>query len=299
MFPRLRLFLFFSIFAAGTLFIVRKWEIYQKVPKNYEWNAVNAFMETEGDRDDLLLFEPSWLAGYALDLDRLSQFSVVTKEEIAKKSFPPTSRLWLISMTDAKSLERLLKKEGFSTNGSYKIHSLHLIRFQVPPRDLLFDFTKHLPAAEAMVDYGDGTGEKGRWENDKWIFESDPIGWNQIGVRTESFRRKKRRCLWFHPLDKGVKSLSFQSVPLGARIQFFGGIVDSGIKTPPGAPVYLRVLIDQKEIIRLEFRDTDTFFDRMIDTSSHAGTQSALTFEVQTADHTRRHFCFSAASLKE
>lgn len=293
-------FLLFILFVSVTAgFLLRKWDTYRNIPKNYEWNAVDSFLKGQAASDDLLFFEPPWLAGYAQDHGRLRPYSVVTPREIFKKTFPPSSRLWLISMLQNPSVAARLKSASFVEEGFHEIDSVRLRLYQIPSRDVFYDFTHRLSEAQALVDYGDGNVQKGEWKNGAWVFNDNPVDWNQISLRSVPFRGQIRRCIWFHPLEGGVKTLSFSAVPLGSKIRILGGIVDSGLSTPPGDPVFLFIRIGGKRIEALQFKDTDSSFEYEINLTglpAEERNSAKIVFELQTAHQTRRHFCFSAWS---
>lgn len=299
MFRNLRLLFFVLILAAGFGFLVFQWRIYHQIPKNYEWNAVEGWLKEQADFNDLILFEPEWLAGFAQDFGRFKPYSVVNRNEILKKNYPPASKLWLISMFKDSSLAPKIKKAGFLPEESHNIYSVWLTPTSVPSKNVTYRFIDHLPEAKVFIDKGDGKIVKAEWQNQEWVFSDNPVDWNRVSVRAEPFGRRIHRCIWFHPLEAGVKTLQYDKVPLGKRIELGGGMADSGLQTPPGAPVYLFIQIDGREVGNFEFHDIDRKFHHLLDTSSLSGNEGRVSFQVQTSDQSARHFCFSAWSLEE
>ena len=299
MYRNLRIVLTLLVLCWGSLFLVQRWQVYRNVPANFEWNAVQDHLAANASADDLLLFEPAWLAGYAQDFGRMRQFSEVSRRDLKEKAFPPSSELWLISIFPENSAKADLKKMGFVEEALQAVYSVLLTRFRIPQKNFRYDFTANLAAAEAFAEYGNQKIDRGEWKNGQWVFSDPPDEWNQIRVATQPFRGQMRRCLWFHPLANAVKTLSFSSVPLGNTLYLYGGIVDSGIGTPPRAPVHFGVLIDGKTAAFFEYRDTDIRFARRIDTSAFSGVEHRVEFQVQTPDPFARHFCFSAWAVEE
>jgi len=281
---------------ATGFFVLAQWRLYQRIPKNHEWNAVNRFLEEGGTPDDLLLFEPSWLAGYAQDRGRLKNFSVVRKEEIFNETFPPSSRLWLVSIFKKQPLAERLKNAGFVRNKTASMYSVQLSNYSIPRRGSLYNFEKNLRKAYVFIDYADGRREEAVWKRKSWTFPSKPSSWNQVSSRLESFRGERRRCIWLHPVEGGKKTLQFSDVELGDRLEIFGGIVDSGRRYPPLAPVFLTVQVDSKPIGRLTFKEADDSFHRMIDTSGLAGRRHQVSFQVESPSENKRYFCFATWS---
>lgn len=295
----LRWVLFVGIGLLGSTWISRQWAVYRQVPKNYEWNAVDKFLKTRAGHDDLLLFEPEWLAGFAQDHGRFGEYSVVTKQEIFKKAYPPASKLWLISIFSRSSLAQRIQKGGFVVEKTHPIYSISLTRYSIPSRNVTFHFTDQLAQTRVFIDYGDGKIVEARRRGEAWSFSESPIDWNQVAVHVEPFRRRFERCIWFHPLDNGIKTIEYREVSLGNRIELFAGIVDTGLQTPPGAPVALKIRVEGRDVGNFEFQDTDVAFGHSIDTSSVSGESRRVSFQVQTPQQSGRHFCFSAWSLKE
>lgn len=285
--------LIFLAFAAWIL--GQQWEAYQKAPKNFQWNAVDNFLKENAGEDDLLLFEPAWLAGFALDHERLTRYSVVNREEVFKGIFPPSSRLWVISFHLPPNLTRRFQQAGVLLEKTHSIDSLSLAEYRLPAKGV-YDFTAHLGQADAFIDYGDGKITKGEWKTESWVFPDEPVEWNQIELEVQPFRRRFHRCIWFHPLENGVKTLSFSNVPPAQSLQVFGGIVDSGLQVPPGEPVYLFIKIDGIDAAALKFEDTDNVFQKHISPPAFDQRFHKVQFEIRTSRQGYRHFCFSAWS---
>lgn len=292
--PRLVLFIVISF--GITLWITQQWVVYHRAPLNYEWNAVDEFLKTRTSQDDLLLFEPNWLAGFAQDHGRLKIYSVVAEQEIFKKIYPPASQLWLVSIFPKSSLSERMQKGGFVLEETHPIYSVSLTRYSLPSRNIAFHFTDRLAQARVFIDYGDEKVMEAQRQGDAWVFSDNPIDWNQVSVRTEAFRRRLRRCIWLHPLETGVKTISFPNVPLGSKLHIFGGLVDSALLTPPGPSVFLFVKRGEEPIGTIEFKDTAFSFFHSFDLESPTQTDQPVTFEVRTANQAQRHFCFAAWS---
>lgn len=292
---KLQVFLALLLMGFAAWLLGREWLAYQKAPNNFQWNAIDNFLKEHASEDDLLLFEPVWLSGFALDYGRLSRYSVVSQKEILKGTFPPSSRLWVISFHSEESFTRRFQQAGVSLEESHSIYSLSLSQYQLPPKGT-YDFTAHLREADAFIDYGDGEITKGEWKAGSWIFPDEPVEWNQIKLETQPFRRRMYRCIWFHPLENGVKTLSFSHAPLGKTLEIFGGIVDSGLQVPPGEPVYLFIKMDGKEMATLKFEDVDQVFHRHVPLPVLDRSPRQMQFEVRTSKQGYRHFCFSAWS---
>lgn len=293
---KLRVILGLAILGMGFFFLLQKWGLYQRVPKNYVWNAVDGFMKEHADVDDLILYEPSWLAGFAQDHGRLKIYSVVTEQEIFKKTYPPASQLWLISIFPKSSLAQRIQKGGFVIEETHPIYSVSLTRYSIPSRNVAFHFTDRLAEARVFIDYGDEKVIEAQKQGDSWVFSDNPIDWNQVSVRSESFRSLTHRCIWFHPLESGIKTISFSDVPLGRKLRIFGGMVDSALLTPPGPSVFLSVKIGEERIQMIEFKDTDISFSHSLAVEPFQEMRKPVSFEIQTENQTRRHFCFSAWS---
>ena len=296
MFRKIRVALLGGIIAVSAFLLADQWRLYQNVPKNYVWNEVENFLKERAGTGDLVLFEPEWLAGYAQDFGGFKSYSVVTRQEAFKKQLPPSPKLWLISILKESKLARLLSQNGFVPENSETVYSVHLTGLHIPAEGVLYDFVERLPEAQVTINYGEEKIEKADWMNRAWVFKSDPIVWNQVSIQSQSFRGQDRRCIWFHPLEAGVKTLSFSNVPLGKKIQLFGGLVDSALLTPPGFPVFFFVKVGDQRIKTIEFKDTDTSFQHSLDLGPFQTSRQSVTFEVQTAGQARRHFCFAAWS---
>lgn len=157
-----------------------------------------------------------------------------------------------------------------------------------------YDFLDKLPSAGAFVDYGSGNVQRAEWQSNAWIFQDNPVDWNRISVLPGLFQGKRRDCIWFHPLEKGIKALHYKNVMIGERIDLFGGIIDSGISAGGGAPVSLSVQIDGKPVGNFKFQDFDSLAYHTIDTKLFQGGSREIVLQVQTPSQGARHFCFDA-----
>lgn len=296
MYRKIRVLLSLTVIVTGTILLGDQWRLYQGVPKSYVWDEVENFLKIQASPNDLIVFEPGWVSGYAQDVGRLRSYSAVTSREIFKGEFPPSPKLWVISILKSPRLASHLSKNGFIPEISDTLYSVHLTSYRIPSKEAVYDFSEHLQEAQVSIDYGDDNVQKAELENGAWIFRDDLTEWNQVSVRAESFRNQTRRCIWFHPIEAGLKRISFPNIPMSKRLRIFGGIVDSGLRTPPGTPVFLSVEVGDNKVGTIEFNDTDVSFNHAIDLDNPASANQQVSFEVQTKEQGMRHFCFSAWS---
>ena len=301
MFHKSRLIFFTILLLAGAFWIAAQWRTYKHIPKHYEWNALEAYLSNVAEDDDLLIFDPAWFVGYAQVHGRLQQHTVVKRNEIFTQAYPPSSKLWLIGVKEDSSLIRELGRRGFIPEIVQKINSIHLTRYAIPVRkNLLYDFNQNLAKGEAFIQLGDGLQRTAEWKKNTWVFKEDPQDWNQISVRPASFQRQGTwKCIWLHPIEEGIKTLRFREVPLGSRIEWMGGIANSGLGVPAGAPVYFSIEIDGISVAHFKIEDTAGKAHRLIDTTPFQGSRHQVTFSAQTPLQASRHLCFNAWSVRE
>ncbi len=166
-------------------------------------------------------------------------------------------------------------------------------------KNVLYDFDASLPQATVSLDYGGGKVQKAEWKDNKWAYPQSPFVGSEVEVRSVSFLGEMHRCIWAHPVQNATKIIQFENVPIGKSVKIFGGIADSGVKNPPGAPVFLTVQVEDLPVGSIEFKETDQTFNRIIDTHTLTGRKRWVTSQIQSPVYDWRHFCFSAQSVKK
>lgn len=106
-----------------------------------------------------------------------------------------------------------------------------------------------------------------------------------------------RRCIWAHPPAAGDLVLRFSDVDLGEEIVGHGGMYWMVERTRAGAPVRLRVSVDDTPVGEVVHEDGDGWRSFALPLGDRSGREGAeVEFAVSSADFRHRHFCFEAVS---
>jgi len=128
------------------------------------------------------------------------------------------------------------------------------------------------------------------WRFGRWTCGLED--WLWIGESEQPFREVPQRCIWAHPRVDSQLVIRFADVPVGSRVSGRYGIADSGADMPDGAPVELRVDVDDASRLFTAQNRRGLYSYRLIP-EANPGETVDVTFTI-SADHVgRRHFCFT------
>lgn len=119
--------------------------------------------------------------------------------------------------------------------------------------------------------------------------------WSFVGVTViEDQEYRPRRCIWAHPVKRGVLAVRFDAVPLGDKIRGYGGLPYFFERESKGAPVELSVHVAGEEVGSWRHEDGEGWKPFELSTARFKGQHLPVEFRVEAKKVTRREFCFQA-----
>ncbi|PID38890.1 MAG: hypothetical protein CSA65_01450 [Proteobacteria bacterium] len=123
--------------------------------------------------------------------------------------------------------------------------------------------------------------------------------WNHVGPSSQRVGDALRRCIWAHPVDRGLVRVTFPGQTLGSAIMGHHGLTDSAVRSfTGGAAVTLKLLIDGKVVLTRKRPNTRAWASWRYDTRRMRGKKADIGFEISTTHAGGRHYCFDAVVAK-
>lgn len=151
-----------------------------------------------------------------------------------------------------------------------------------------FDLERDLATAEVAVVRG-GTSSACAWQAGDGRFRCGDEPWAFVGPYGGTSQGAAWRCTWAHPVAAGAATqLRWPAARVGRELHVRLGLVDGA---PEGAPVRLKVWLNQEQIAELSARSSDELvqLDRVL---SAGGDRGELRVELSASDHALRMACF-------
>ena len=126
---------------------------------------------------------------------------------------------------------------------------------------------------------------------------SETARWNYVGPSSQRVGDALRRCIWAHPVERGLLRVTFPSQRLGSAIVGHHGLTDAAVRST-GTAVQLEAWLDGKRVLSARRPNQAGWVDWRIDTSARKGQQGVLSFTISSARAGVRHYCFDGVIVK-
>jgi hypothetical protein len=120
------------------------------------------------------------------------------------------------------------------------------------------------------------------------------IGHNFVQRRMLEFGGQLHQALWSQPVDHAVVAVEYSGVLLGRELAVGAGLHNVWTRKLGQGTVWLKVLIDGKEIGRFETGNRSGWQVVRLDTRAQAGRSGTVRFEITSARPYARNFGFAA-----
>lgn len=239
-------FIFFTI-----AFAWKQASLYAQKPSSKIWKSVNSYLNSNDFKNDGILFNPGWLAGYATDMDRLKSLSLYDIKYFFKNDLITPSDIWIAELAINQRIHKKMKRKGFDYLFTKTIGNVSLSRFSKRAKLVSFDFVKEFTKAETTLETEAIQLEKGRLAGNKFVFKDHNYPWNDI--REVSIKKNhgqgKIKAIWFHPLSNVVKTIRYSKIEnSGGALLVEVGLADSGRRYDRNRPVKFEVIINNQSI---------------------------------------------------
>jgi hypothetical protein len=276
----------------------------QRVPPESDWLAAAQLVRAHLESTDAITVAPAW----ADPLLRLYLGDRITPKVAGRSDLASFERLWVLSIRGQRTAEAPLRAPDFSED----VGRVHVERYDFGPTPVVLDLVDALPSAHVEVATGSGTLEC-PWKErvggayrgglgfgplpprQRFVCDAGrPSGW--VGVTLlEDLSLAPRRCVYQHPQGRAPVSVTYADVHLGSRLVLYAGLDYHQERDEKGAPVTLRVLVDDREIGRVVHKDGEGWKRVELATRSDADpVRGNLRLEVSAPNAQRRAFCWAA-----
>ncbi|MET0385772.1 MAG: hypothetical protein ABW321_07420 [Polyangiales bacterium] len=277
------------------------------VPALADYRAASDFIRAELQPHDLVTAAPSFI-------DPILRWQLGDKIPLAmagRSDEAGYDRLWVLSSRGARPA--LDSTPLAAAELTRDFGELQVLRYRLPQREVLFDFVKAWPQAEAAAIRGGSTqpcrlqqggsprgGGLGRgvlmpvrrrFECDArnpWLFIADVV--------MEDLDNTPRYCVWQHPQGTEPITLTYRDVPLGSELVFAGGLYYEHERMREGAPVDAVIAVDGSPLATLHHVDGDGWKRLHIATAALGKTRGDVSIAVSSSQPQARSFCWAAST---
>lgn len=277
-----------------------------RVPTESDWAGAAELVRQKLAPKDAITVAPGW----ADPLLRLYLGDRITTKISGRSDLSAFDRLWVLSIRGAVAPDAPQRPANFTQ----AFGRVRVERFDFEPSKVLVELADAINTARVeirtngvdevcalhtfpptVVQGGLGGGVIA--PRQRFQCDSEQRPWLWVGPTViESLDLSPRRCIWTHPQGAEPISITYQDIPLGARVVLYGGLDYHDERDLEKGPVGLRVFISGREVGNFVHRDGDGMARYEIDTRS-AGTDGKgdLRLEVTAPAPFRRSFCWTGS----
>ncbi len=273
------------------------------VPTEESWDRASDFVRERFGPHDRVVAAPAW----ADPIVRFHLGDLLTLRAAAPSDLAGFERLWELSIRGASTRDDppALERE---------IDGIRVRMWELDTAPIVYDFVEQITQGEvSLVERGAarscpwveepaGSGGLGRGPMPpEERFVCDPRRpWLWVGATVMAdLSLRPRRCVWQHPAGPDPVRVTFSDVPLGEALVVHGGLDYEHERWRAGAPVVLRVWIDDRLAGEMVHRDGDGWSALSIDTRAIGLDRASVRFETSATDATARLFCWSASTRQK
>lgn len=272
------------------------------VPTERSWEEASAFVRARFEDGDRIVATPKWID----PIVRSHLGDLLTLQAAAPTDLSGARRVWELSIRGAS-------EHDFETELGQAFGEVTVRMWSVRSDALVYDFVEELEHATVALGPPGGARpcprktarpERGglfrgpMTPSERFVCDAKrPWLWVGATVMAD-LDLEPRRCVWQHPAGASPVRTTFHEVPLADRLSVRGGIDYSNERWRSGAPVTLRVWIDEELAAELVHRDGDGWSGVDIDTSALGVERATVRFETTAPDSTARLFCWAASTRR-
>jgi hypothetical protein len=263
-----------------------------------EYRAAASFVRAQLQPRDLIVAAPSWADPLVREVlgDRIDVAMAGRSDSAAYE------RLWALSIRGARPPEA----PPIAPEIERRFGQVLVSRWALGSSPVRYDLVEHAAQAEvSVVDRGQpracrwrqfgpprggglGNGflppvERFACERSLWV----------APIVLEDVHLLPRRCVLQPPAAGGATRVVFRDVPLAQRIVFYAGLYYEHERMREGGPVLARVLVDGREVGRMQHKDGDGW-SRLEIATTPGSAEVAIEVSARKAD--KRSFCWAATT---
>lgn len=292
--------LWLAVAAVAVFELAADFWIRAHVPTEASWHAASEFVHARFRPGDRIVAAPSWTD----PLVRSYFGDLLTLQSAAPNDPAVFDRVWELSIRGASTRDGPVELEAHFGRIRTRMWSM-------ASDEVGFDFVEHVGRARVelerdgafepcpWIEAPGGTGGLGRGPMaPEGRFACDPgRPWLWVGATVlTDLSLEPKHCIWQHPAGPDPVRVTFFDVPLSDRIVVHGGIDYENERWRRGAPVTLRIWVDDRLAGELVHRDGDGWSALEIDTTKLASERATVRFETTSEDPKARTFCWAAST---
>lgn len=277
----------------GVLLFSFGWYIYSPLsrPSLKDYEDISTHIKQNFDNSkDVIILQPFWAERAR---EYIGELNLLNPRYPLEEDFSIYENIYVFSVFGYvdKIKDGFSKKFRFLEKKDFGKLSLYHYKNEKPQK-IIYNFYLNIKDAKIRVLKGNEIKECKDFKNDKWTCGGPD--WQYIGKEILDIDGTGRECLWSHPVTNSIIEINFENVILGDSISGFSGLTDEAVRYVQGSPVFLSVLIDEKEFLYHTNPNKIGAHRFRIDTKNLKNTPHKVTFRVSTHLDGVRHFCFYA-----
>jgi hypothetical protein len=255
-----------------------------RAPTDQDWRAAAAEVRAGFQPGDLIVAAPAWADPLLrLHLGDLIPLAVAGRLDAAR-----FGRIWEISQRGARAPET----EGVRVAQSSRHGALVLRRYERPAARVSFDFVAELSrAAISRVASGGQVSGCSRLAD---RFECPGLPSQSVKAELLEIDTSPRFALSTQPAGHFTTVIEYDRVPLGRELVVGAGLHNVWLRKAGKGTVSLRVLVQGRELGRIEAGSMTGWTLRRFDTSALTGQSQSVRFEITVDDPNSRTLGFAA-----
>jgi hypothetical protein len=255
-----------------------------RAPRDRDWRALAAEVRAGFRPDDLIVAAPAW----ADPLLRLHLGDLISIPVAGRLDAARFSRVWEISQRGARAPE----SEGSRVVQSSRHGALTLRRYERPAAHVSFDFVAEWNRATVSRVAAGGQMSLCFRAPDRFECPEPPS--QSLKPELLEIDTSPHFALATPLAGHATTVVEFDRVPLGRELAVGAGLHNVWLRKAGKGTVSLRVLVQGRELGRIEAGSMTGWTLRRFDTSSLAGQSQSVRFEITVDDPNARTLGFAA-----
>ena len=255
-----------------------------RAPTDRDWRALAAEVRASFRPGDLIVAAPAWADPLLrMHLGDLIPLAVAGRLDAAR-----FGRIWEISQRGARAPETA----GSRSRQSSRHGALTLRRYERPAARMSFDFVAEWN--RATVSRVAAGGQVGWCSRVPDGFECPDVPAQSVKPELLEIDTSPHLALATQPAGQSTTVVEYDHVPLGRELAVGAGLHNVWLRKAGKGIVNLRVLVEGRELGRIEAGSMTGWTLRKFDTSALAGQSLGVRFEITVDDPNSRTLGFAA-----
>lgn len=272
-----------------------------RVPTEADWERAGSYVRGEFEPGDLVVAAPEWTD--SLVYEQIGD--LVSLGAAGRSDDEAFSRVWAFSTRG--HLPRQYAEHAAAV--FERFGRVTVFRWDLGPSPVRYMFVDHLREAKVERLVG-GAARPCPWRRMPWgrsglhwgsmfpdeRFQCDPGAAHLFVGETvnEDLDIRPRHCIWQHPAGAEPIRTTFENVPLGERLVFYGGIYYQHERVMNGGVVDVTLRVDGDVLGTFQHRDGDGWARESFSLVELGRERGTVSVEVTSPAPHLRSFCWNA-----